>query len=570
MMVTNRKKQDDYQLSEDEEFRQYQRSKRVDFRPCGWHVIIPMMVTYCFVATVVLYPGNRQQRHQLQRNSTINNEEHSIIPSIQHQLRDESKLVKELRNEIQELQAEVLRLQTEKKQNQELNSNAPSTKTIAVAETRPATSTSTATAKRNQKETEKKKKNSFWEYIEAGKGLGYQGRRFMSLVSWDPQTGRLEDEPLRLQCASRNYHPSARHPYTLSYIKHEGNSTTTPLEIVKAKPSEYGTMAIMYTIDNNSYRDVNWAYESPPVPILALTAPIRSYRKSQESVNPWIHLIPTPYELYGNIRMIMKDLDPKLIDFTDRIPKIMYRGDPNLNKSRKNVMTLGRNESNQHWLNATETHLSRFDMIKYKYLFDVGGISRTTWSALRWKMCSGSLVFRLIEQDPYMDWWYDSIQEWKHYIPVKWDTSDLYDQWRWAEKHPDKARQIAQAGQTACRASLSRESNWEALQNVINQLPPATKTQREEIEEIYHNASQYLDALERSGNTSNIFLPGVSLKHKTPAKDKEIRKLNGCLPPSRENPLPWTMTDQLIFYDTSKPGQWDKQVYPERIIKDSM
>jgi Glycosyl transferase family 90 len=96
---------------------------------------------------------------------------------------------------------------------------------------------------------------------------------------------------------------------------------------------------------------------------------------------------------------------------------------------------VGGNEANEFWLDAKVTDgnsLAMSDIAAYRYQLDLAGLSGTTWGGLRWKLCSGpSLVFKV---DAWAkDWWYDTIEPWKHFIPVKEDLSELHEQWLWDE-----------------------------------------------------------------------------------------------------------------------------------------
>mmetsp|Transcript_34953 Transcript_34953/g.64377 ORF Transcript_34953/g.64377 Transcript_34953/m.64377 type:complete len:187 (-) Transcript_34953:47-607(-) len=145
------------------------------------------------------------------------------------------------------------------------------------------------------------------------------------------------------------------------------------------------------------------------------------------------------------------------------------------------------------WLDATETYLPKEEMVRYKYLLDIGGLSGTTWIALRWKMCSGSLVFKVDDPVPTMDWWHDTIRPWKHYVPVRYDLSDLRDRWKWAEDHPEEAYSIAKAGAVACRATLSELSRDKAVEKVLRSLPFASRSLRDEFTRILNRSVQRLE-----------------------------------------------------------------------------
>jgi len=79
------------------------------------------------------------------------------------------------------------------------------------------------------------------------------------------------------------------------------------------------------------------------------------------------------------------------------------------------------------------------DLMKYKYLIDIGG---NGWS--------GRLKFLLFSNRPillvdrkYIEYFYNDLIPYEHYIPVKTDLSDLITQVKWADAHPKECERIA-------------------------------------------------------------------------------------------------------------------------------
>ena len=122
---------------------------------------------------------------------------------------------------------------------------------------------------------------------------------------------------------------------------------------------------------------------------------------------------------------------------------------------REAIFEMGRDPTTEPWLNATTEYAPVAQFGHHKYVADIGGLSGTTWNALRNKFRMGSLVFMV--DSGYADWWYADLKPWKHYVPVKGDSSDLHQQVIWAESHPADALAIAVAG-----TAKERESGTEA------------------------------------------------------------------------------------------------------------
>ncbi|KAF7290524.1 CAP10 domain-containing protein [Mycena indigotica] len=84
---------------------------------------------------------------------------------------------------------------------------------------------------------------------------------------------------------------------------------------------------------------------------------------------------------------------------------------------------------------------SRRDVLGYKYLFDIDG--NTFSGRFLGLLRSGSLVFKAtVYQEFFNDW----IRPYEHFIPVKYDLSDLVHKLQWAIDHEQEARRIQETG----------------------------------------------------------------------------------------------------------------------------
>jgi hypothetical protein len=55
------------------------------------------------------------------------------------------------------------------------------------------------------------------------------------------------------------------------------------------------------------------------------------------------------------------------------------------------------------------------------------------------------------------EWFEPFLKEWVHYIPVRWDLSDLFRQLEWAKNHDDRAQYISSNAKVLGRALFSPE-----------------------------------------------------------------------------------------------------------------
>lgn len=99
---------------------------------------------------------------------------------------------------------------------------------------------------------------------------------------------------------------------------------------------------------------------------------------------------------------------------------------------------------------APEEHLA------YKYLISVDGV-RCTWVRLVWHLQSNSLVFK--HQSNQVQWFYKGIQPYVHYVPVE-DENALLERISWAEKNPDKVKNIVEEGSRFVEENLALEDMY--------------------------------------------------------------------------------------------------------------
>lgn len=302
----------------------------------------------------------------------------------------------------------------------------------------------------------------------------------VALLYWN-STGQLDLPPLIEQCQFRNFTESATWPFFLQNLR--------------LNPQVGRKLALYPTSDATDFNSYNWSAPSP-IPLIAHTLP----RSIANNLPPWIRFLPTPYELRGDARRwvdrVLKHEGSQFdLPFAQRKNQIVYRGNTDneigTRKQRLKVMELGAKPENQQWLNASTSTkgspgLPQREQITFKYMLDVGGISGTTWTALRWKMASKSLVF--IVDSGYVDWWHSMLVPMQHYIPVKFDLSDLEEQYKWAEAHPIISQKIAEEGARVALETTDVEYMRKYTRKQIRSMPTPTADQ----------LGQYFDIMEDS------------------------------------------------------------------------
>jgi hypothetical protein len=57
----------------------------------------------------------------------------------------------------------------------------------------------------------------------------------------------------------------------------------------------------------------------------------------------------------------------------------------------------------------------------------------------------------------YREWFSERLEPWVHYIPVKYDLTDLADKVAWADAHPDRVEEIVENGRQSVERHLRPE-----------------------------------------------------------------------------------------------------------------
>lgn len=250
-------------------------------------------------------------------------------------------------------------------------------------------------------------------------------------------------------------------------------------------PSEHGRVALL--LNDDVVASLDWSI-NPPIPFLAYTLPNTVWD------NPRFTLTPTPYDMYGFNRFCITLVQTVTTPFRERKPVIIWRGETHGMSDMNRFLLMRMSDKNRDWLDARSTlkdhslRLDRMQMSEYKYQLDIGGESGTTWGGLLWKMCAGSLIFKV---DTFAkDWWHDLLEPMVHYVPVDELVTNLPQQYQWVESHPDEAEKIANAGKELCLKIATEEYVWGFHQHVLDNIRPATAEEAKEADSLFSGEIQ--------------------------------------------------------------------------------
>lgn len=106
------------------------------------------------------------------------------------------------------------------------------------------------------------------------------------------------------------------------------------------------------------------------------------------------------------------------------------------------------------------------ELIKYKYQLYIDG-NVSPYSASGWKFFTNSLVFK--PDSPWIQWYYDALQPFEHYIPVKKDLTDLLEKVLWARSNDAEAMAIAKRCREFALSHITLPDNLLYLYYIIDQ-----------------------------------------------------------------------------------------------------
>ena len=73
------------------------------------------------------------------------------------------------------------------------------------------------------------------------------------------------------------------------------------------------------------------------------------------------------------------------------------------------------------------------------------------------RLHQGCCVLKVESPLGYRQWYYDRLRPYEHYIPIKADLSDFFEQVEWGRSHLKECEEVARNGQLLAR-SMSFES----------------------------------------------------------------------------------------------------------------
>ena len=158
------------------------------------------------------------------------------------------------------------------------------------------------------------------------------------------------------------------------------------------------------------------------------------------------------------------------------INKVGWIGNKNTNIMRRKLVEIGDNNKelfdilDMYWIHSGNTQLNSSKYIstpelveKYSILIDIEGCGYSgRLKHLLWSHRPLLLVDR-----PHKEFFFEFLNEWEHYIPVKRDLNDLIEKTKWCLDNYDKALIIAENAFQFSKLYLTSDACYDKWNNII-------------------------------------------------------------------------------------------------------
>ena len=115
------------------------------------------------------------------------------------------------------------------------------------------------------------------------------------------------------------------------------------------------------------------------------------------------------------------------------------------------------------WASTNASFLSPAQQSNYKYIIHIDG--HVSAFRLSLELGMGSVI--LLQQSSYTTWYKDMLEEYKHYIPINNDLSNLITQIKWCKEHDEECKKIAQNALDFYNTYLQKNGILDYLQKLL-------------------------------------------------------------------------------------------------------
>ena len=101
-----------------------------------------------------------------------------------------------------------------------------------------------------------------------------------------------------------------------------------------------------------------------------------------------------------------------------------------------------------------DSYSSQEDQLGYKYLIAIDGNS---WpSSLQWQLFSYATILK--QESDFLEYYYNALKPYVHYVPYRTDCSDLEEKINWLKSHDAQAQEIAKNARAFADENISLET----------------------------------------------------------------------------------------------------------------
>ena len=110
--------------------------------------------------------------------------------------------------------------------------------------------------------------------------------------------------------------------------------------------------------------------------------------------------------------------------------------------------------------------LREVDHLRYKYLIALDG-NTCPWMRVPWIMLSNSVLVK--QETKNMQWFYPALKPYVHYVPLKEDLTDIFQQIEWMKSHDKELQKISTNAQNFVKNNLMPEDIDAHMTIILNE-----------------------------------------------------------------------------------------------------
>lgn len=110
--------------------------------------------------------------------------------------------------------------------------------------------------------------------------------------------------------------------------------------------------------------------------------------------------------------------------------------------------------------------LAETEHLEYKYLISVDG-NTAAWLRVPWILCSNSILLK--QESSFTQIFYDALEPYVNYVPLKKDLSDIFEKLEWLKINDDKAKIISENATAFCQKALMPNDLDEYIATALNE-----------------------------------------------------------------------------------------------------